>query len=259
MLSPAHEPYRPRGVRGVGTWRKRDWAFAIEWTHGGARAGTARGEGMSALVSHSHGLSHRAAWWQPDVIQLMDDHHLVACSGSPRARLTFASSIASYIDSMRGTEVCVFYGRYINDLESFCHQLERAVPGNPLDRRVDGLHGVTNLLRSRQAFPGKASARYRYYIWHDADVLLREDPRLFARVTDAMMGVAAESEYADDDLLLIQRTVFIGGAELERTIANPDGPFRTWFRDAPVGEPFWQTVTGLEAPMCKSLRIDDIV
>lgn len=201
---------------------------------------------MAVAVSQ-FGTPFEVIEWQPTVTQMLDEHHLVAWSPSARARLRFAVGLTSFLESLHGTEVCPFYGKYIHDLDSFCHMLERCLPGGPLERRIDGPRGVTDMLRSRDALPGQMPARYRYYIWHDADALLQRDQKLFARLIDAMMGVAAEAEYLDDDALLIHRVVFVGGPMLDVYGEDPRGQLRSWLPD-PAGEPFWLTATGLATP-----------
>jgi hypothetical protein len=193
--------------------------------------------------------------WQADVMQLTDEHHLVAWSSLPRLRVHFAVSLAQFLESQRDTEVCVFYGRHITDLESFCHQLERTVPGQTLERRIDGPRGITSLLRSRQTFRGKPASKWRFYIWHDADVLLRHNHKLFGRLVDAMAGVAAEAEYASDDLLFIHRAIYVGGPALDVYAEDERGQFRSWATDE-YDEPFWKVVTGLDQPNFLRFRID---
>lgn len=213
---------------------------------------------MSALSRHSE----RPLFlrnWQPDVAQMLDEHHLIATSGVARRRLHFAASLAQFLDSLRDTEVCVFYGQFIRDLDSFCHQLERAIPGEPLERRVSGPRSVTAHLRTRQTYPGRPPSRYRYYIWHDADELVRSDRALFGRLVDALAGVAAEAEYVDDDALLIHRSVFIGGPPLEGYAADEGGQFHVWLDDGHGnGEAFWKVVTGIEIPPMRRLLIDSL-
>lgn len=211
---------------------------------------------MSALSRQSEP-PFGAIDWQPDVTQMLDESHLVAWSGSPRMRLHFAASLAHFLDSLRDVEVCVFYGRFINDLDSFCHQLERSIPGGPLDRRIDGGRGITGRLRMRQTFPGRMPSKYRYYVWHDADVLLRDNIPLFWRLADALMGVGAEAEYVDDDLLLIHRVVYVGSPLLESVSGQARGPFRSWFRDG-LGDPFWKVVTGVDEPTTTVFHIDGL-
>lgn len=209
---------------------------------------------MSAIPRQSHSPVFAEAW-QPDVLQLLDEEHLVAWSSSTRRRVRFASALTHFIEGQQDTEVCVFHGRFVRDIDSFCHQLERLIPGEHLERRVDGPRGIVSMLRSRPVFPGRPPSRHRFYVWHDADVMLKENQRLFGRLVDAMLGVAAESEFVDDDLLLIQRAVFVGGPELERYTREPRGQFRSWFDDGHA-EPFWRTVTGQPAPLTRPLRID---
>lgn len=226
--------------------------------------------------------------WQADVTQLLDEHHLVAWSDMPLRRMQFAVSLGQFLGSMRDTEVCVFYGRFISDLESFCHQLERALPGPAIERRFDGPSGVASLLRARSSFRGRPQTKLRYYIWHDADVLLRANHRLFGQIVDAISGVAAESEYASDDLLLIHRAVYVGTSILDVYAEDPRGQFCSWLDDGAIAapdlrvvvpgqagaelvtpdakparsrlvEPFWQVVTGLERPPFLRYRIDTLL
>jgi hypothetical protein len=195
--------------------------------------------------------------WQPDVAQLLDENHLIATSERPGRRLAFAASMSQFLGAQRDAEVCPFYGRYITDLESFCHQLERTIAGPSLRRRIDGIDGVSALLRYRTSVSGRRAARFRYYVWHDADVLLRSDRALFGRLADAMAGVAAEAEYVSDDLLLIHRAVYVGGRDLVEYFDDEEGQFRSWWKDD-FGEPFWKVVTGLDAPSCVTCDIDPL-
>lgn len=195
--------------------------------------------------------------WHPDVTQLLDEHHLVATSEFPARRLQFATSLGQFLGMQRDTEVCSFYGRFITDLDSFCYQLERAVPGPLLDRRIDGPGGVAALLRNRMIVRGKPATKFRYYVWHDADLLLRNEPLVFAKLVDAIAGVAAEAEYVSDDLLLIHRAVFVGGPLLAEVAKDERGPFRTWLADE-FGEPFWRVVTGLENPPFMTHSVDSL-
>ncbi len=194
--------------------------------------------------------------WQADVVQLLDENHLVAWSDMPQRRMQFAVSLGRFLGSLRDTEVCVFYGRFINDLDSFCYQLERNVPGPMLDRRIDGSTGIASLLRARASFRGRPETKHRYYIWHDADVLLRTNHRLFGQIVDAMAGVAAEAEYVSDDLLLLHRSIFVGGSILDVYAEDARGQFNSWLVDDPEQEPFWRVVTGVEAPAFLRYRID---
>lgn len=198
------------------------------------------------------------AGWQADAAQLLDEHHMSAWSESPSRRVRFAVSLGQFLQAQRDTEVCTLYGRHIVDLDSFCYQLERAIPGPSLECRIDGPHGVTALLRTRESFPGRPATKHRYYVWHDADILLRRDRSLFGRLVDAIAGVASESEYASDDMLLLHRAVFIGGASLDEYATDLKGQFQAWFDDG-LGDPFWKVVTDIERPPFTRFNVDQLV
>jgi hypothetical protein len=210
---------------------------------------------MSALTSQRDH-ANPALGWHADVVQLLDEHHLAATSSSPARRIRFASALAGFLHGLRDAEVCALHGRGITDLESFCLQLERSIPADrDLERRIDGPRGVTALLRHREVYRGRPASKYRFYLWHDADTLLAADECLFGRLVDAIAGIAAEAEYVSDDMLLIHRAVFVGGAELERYAHRPDGQMRAWYDDG-SGEPFWRVVAGLDAPPVLPFSID---
>lgn len=196
--------------------------------------------------------------WQADTVALADEAHLVAWSEDPGLRVQFAASLGRFLESQRDVEVLRFHGRHIAALDDFCHQLERLMPGPTLDRRVDGPRGVTSLLRARPTFPGRAAGKWRYYLWHDADHLLATNPDLFARIADAIAGVAAEAEFVSDDMLIIHRAVLIGGPDLREAAANPAGPLAGWYDDG-LGDPFWQVVTGIEQPEYIAFHIDQLL
>jgi len=216
------------------------------------------GKAMSALTRHPES-PFAAPDWHADVAQLLDEHHLVASSHVARRRLHFASSLSHFLGGLRDAEVCTFYGQFITDMESFCRQLEQAVPGPLLERRLDGPGGIASLLRRRQYFSSRPPSKFRFYVWHDADHLLRNDRALFGRIVDTMAGVAAESEYCDDDLLLIHRAVFVGGPLLDLYAEDPSGQFQSWACDPGHDEPFWEVVTGIERPPMLRYAIDQLI
>jgi hypothetical protein len=211
---------------------------------------------MSAL-SRKFDLPHLTTDWEADVTQLLDESHMCAWADSPALRTQFAVALAHFLGTQRDTEVCVFYGRHITDLESFCHQLERCLPGPTLERRLHGPRGAVNLLRSRPSLRGRSPSKHRYYIWHDADTLLKADPNLFGQIVDCLSGVAAEAEYVSDDLLLLHRAVYIGGPILDLYAQNPKAQFQSWYNDG-HDQPFWQAVTDIAAPSFVRYPIESI-
>jgi|JRYH01.1.fsa_nt_gb hypothetical protein len=212
---------------------------------------------MSVLAGHFDA-PFPAVDWQPEVMAQLDERHLAVWSHAPSRRSHFAASLAQFLGSQRETDVVVLYGRFIADLEGFCHQLERSIPVDRLERRLDGTDSVTDALRSRASVRGRCVARSRYIVWNDAEVLLRSDRGLFNRLVDAMLGVSAEAEYASEDLLLIQRCVFVGGAALADYAEDAGGQFRAWLPDG-LGDPFWAMVTGVESPQVQTAHIDELM
>lgn len=211
-----------------------------------------------SVLSRQFESSFGAAAWQPEVTALLDEHHLVAWSESPRRRLTFAATLARFLEGLRDAELVSLYGRHATDLESLCYQMERAVPGPPLERRINGASGLAALLRSRDGFPGRPATKFRYMMWHDADTLVREDHLLFGQVADAIAGVSAELEYVSDDALLIQRAIYVGGPILSVYAENPRGQFQSWLPDD-HGDAFWRVVTGIQRPPVRVVHIDKVL
>ncbi|MGE0302624.1 MAG: hypothetical protein AB7K52_09070 [Phycisphaerales bacterium] len=193
-----------------------------------------------------------ASGWLSRAAQALDEHHLVAWSRNLSTRERFGLEMAWFLQRLPQAQTCVINGAIVRDLDSLCRQLERALPrGEPMARSIDGRGGVIDRLRSRSSeapIRGEADvARHRYYVWRDAEVLLRSDPSLFERVVDAITGVAAEAEFASEDRLLIHRAVFIGGPGLDVHAEREDGPFQRWHSDRNE-RPLWSVVSGLAAP-----------
>jgi hypothetical protein len=188
----------------------------------------------------------------------MDEQHLAVWSGLPDRRVAFASAFGDFLKRQRDAEVCVLYGHSIVDMESLCAQFERALPGPALARRIDGMSGLVGFLRFRSADRFGRAPRFRYYLWHDADVLLRSDEVLFGRVIDAIAGVSAEAEYVSDDLLLIHRAIVVGSPALAEYAARAEGQFRSWYDDG-LGRAFWEEVTGVPTPRFGLCAIEDLM
>lgn len=188
---------------------------------------------------------------------MLDQEHLAAWSNDGRARTAFASGLSRFLESQLSSQVVPIFGEHATDLDGFCGQLERSLPGPGLERAIDGAGGLVSLLRSREFGVGLRPARTRYYIWHDCDAMIRENPGLFGRIAEAMLGVAAEDEYASDDLLLIHRVVFVGGSTLAVYHEDDSGRLQSW-QPEPMGEPFWRAVSGVDAPMVLGTDLDDL-
>ncbi|MFK7884726.1 MAG: hypothetical protein AB8F26_11150 [Phycisphaerales bacterium] len=155
------------------------------------------------------------------------------------------------------TEVCVLHGRAILDLDGLCSQLERQIVVDEIARTIDGPRGVVSALRTRSAVPGRPMARQRVIIWHDADVMLRARPVLFARIVEAIAGVSGELEYAGENGVFLQRCVFLGSDRLRDEAKGQGSAFREWLDEDRSG--FWSMVSGLPQPPVSVCSVDALL
>lgn len=194
--------------------------------------------------------------WRLDAAQLLEEHHLVAWSPRPENRRQFAWELAEHLARFEDTQVCMIRGEEVRDLVSLRDELRAVLDVGPIAARMEGPSGIIEGLSRRAIATGEPALKRRFFIWSDADVLLRTDHRLFGRVVDAIAGVAAESEYASEDMLFLQRAVFVGSSVLDVYAEDPRGQFRSWW--AEDGEdPFWSVVTGRTRPVFLRYRIED--
>lgn len=194
--------------------------------------------------------------WEPEVLSKLETHHLVGWSPKTASRTRFGTRMKQFLDAQSGTEVLVLHGRSILDLEGFCAQLERLLPAEQLARSIDGASGVASILRADSGAYG-APVRQRYFLWHDADLLMRSDPRLFDQIVEVMAGVSAELEYISDSGIL-QRCVYLGGRSLAERARDPESRFHRWEPDGP-GVPFWSLVSGEDRPSTAICSIDTLM
>lgn len=221
------------------------------------------------IDSRHHDAVTTHAGWVEAALGMLDEHHLVAWSRSMASRERFGIDLAMRLRAYPETETWSLAGAVIRDLETFCQQFEREMEESaaergasapPLARSIEGPGGIVERMRELPDDPG-VHVKRRYYLWRDADVLLRHDTKLFSELVDAMAGVAAESEYASEDLLLIHRAAFIGSPALNTYAADPSGQFRSWLpptgqtRGRPAHSLLWRRITGLESPPFAGLEL----
>jgi hypothetical protein len=185
---------------------------------------------------------------------MLDEQHVCATGLDERQRERFTIDLGTSLAKFADTVVCTIDGSRIVDLRSLCAQFERALGVGHIAPGLEVFGGFVDALRRRPQFEHATAAKRRFIVWHDAHVLLAHDAQLFGRAADAIMGVAAEHEFCSDDVLLIQRAVFVGRPALDMYAENPSGQFSCWF--AENGEqPLWQVVTGRVAPSVARWRI----
>jgi hypothetical protein len=196
--------------------------------------------------------------WEPEVLAKLETHHMVGWSPKAVQRTRFGARMKQFLDAQSGTEVLVLHGRGILDLEGFCAQLERMIPTEQLSRSVDGASGVASLLRAQAGGVYGEPVRQRFFLWHDADVLLRQDPVLFGHLVEVMAGVSAELEFGADAGAMLQRCLYLGGRSLAEHARSVESRFHSWEEDGP-GVPFWSLVSGEDHPMTALCSIDALM
>lgn len=199
--------------------------------------------------------------WRIDAAQLLEEHHLVAWSPRRESRELFGRELASHLSKLEDTQVCVLDGSAITDMTSLAEALAGELNVGRVSATLGGPSGVIECLRHRPVHDGCPAIKRRFYVWLEADTLLRRDHQLFGRIVDAIAGIAAEAEYASEDLLLLHRAVFVGSTVLDVYAEDPRGQFRTWWTEEGEGaaRPFWDVVTGVERPVFLRYRIEDAV
>jgi hypothetical protein len=197
--------------------------------------------------------------WRIDAAQLLEEHHLVAWSPRREQRDAFGRELAAHLSRFEDTQVCVLNGLHITDMTSLAETLAAELDVGRIAPTLSGPSGVVECLRHRPVHQESPAIKRRFYIWLEADTLLRRDHQLFGRIVDAIAGIAAEAEYASEDLLLLHRAVFVGSSVLDVYAEDPRGQFRRWWsEDADAGDrPFWDVVTGVERPVFLRYRIEE--
>lgn len=203
---------------------------------------------MSVIAAHTE-------LWPDEVIQLLDDHHLVVVSDRAATGERFGDMLIRRMIQMSETQVVVLDGEAVTDVPSFCRLVELQTLTRPQRKQMPqtrnfwrDVQSVINVLRQSggEDGAGGGSTKHRYFIWHKADALLKRDPALFSHLVNALFGVAAEQELIAPDSLVIQRVVFIGGEPLAKYAEDPESQFNRWLDEE--GSPLWEVASMLERP-----------
>ncbi len=200
--------------------------------------------------------------WATAAAQLLEERHLVAWSASAPARGQFVRQLSAYLSSLSDTETVVVDGSRIESAEQLARQISPAGSDDGV-RLVCGVgmgeeQRLVDVLRRRGLGRAGRPFKRRFILWNDANATLARSAALFGRLVDAVLGVAAEDEYASEEVLLIQRTIFIGSAALDVYAEDPRGQFRSWLGDG-RSPALWHVVTGLSQPVVLSRPIERLV
>lgn len=193
--------------------------------------------------------------WTLETLALLDEQHLAAWSDDSDARREFSRGLVEHLCAIPDAEVLVLDGSNIFTLDAFCHALEIGTGLALADRSIDARGGVIDTLRSRGS---RVVAKRRFILWLDAHAMLAADHLLFGRLADALIGTAAENEMVGEDLLLIQRVVFIGRASLDLYALDPRSQFQRWYAEG-AETPLWRVVAGVERPRVRSARVESLL
>jgi len=186
--------------------------------------------------------------WPTGVTQLLDEHHLVVLAEPQQRRTEFARSLAVHLEAMPETALVSLPAGGATTLGAFCRMLSEALHlARPVPPTMDGL---IRLLRA-----GPLQAKHQYFIWHEADALLEADVKLFSRLVNAFLSVAAEFEYVNPDVLTLQRMVFLGGDKLGAYAEDESGQFCTWLTEGGSTR-FWEVTSCVSRPPVLAYRLD---
>ena len=191
-----------------------------------------------------------------DWLALTDSRHLVATARDPEQQAAFAARLHQTAASIPDAQVLMIHGNGIHSADDLLGQLRLQLPGalssvvipdgerahdidstgdlnapHPAHARV--LRRIRDVLSSRVVPEGWRGPRFRYFFWHQADVLLKRDPALFGELVDMALGVAAECDFGHSNHLMIQRWVFLGTPALDVYAEDGRGQFKTWLADSP--------------------------
>jgi hypothetical protein len=186
--------------------------------------------------------------WPTGLTQLLDEHHLVVLAGDPARRAEFARSLAAHLETVPDAVTIDIPGQQATSLAGFCGVLSEAMH---LDRPIPAsLDGLTRLLRS-----DPLQARHQYLIWREADALLEADVKLFSRLVNALLSIAAEFEHINPDVLTLERLIFLGGDKLGAYAEDESGQFCTWLTEGGSTR-FWEVTSCVSRPPVLIYRLD---
>jgi hypothetical protein len=186
--------------------------------------------------------------WPTGVTQLLDEHHLVVLADRPARRAEFARSLSAHLETVPDAVTIDIPGQRATSLPDFCEVLSEVLHlARPIAPSMDGL---IRLLRT-----DPLQTRHQYFIWHDADALLEADVKLFSRLVNALLSVAAEFEYVNPDALTLQRMVFLGGDKLGAYAEDESGQFCTWLTEGGSTR-FWEVTSCVPRPPVLAYRLD---
>jgi hypothetical protein len=154
-----------------------------------------------------------------DLVQLLEEHHLVVLSDDAPDRARVARAVADHLAGLADAQVVTVDGRRVRRVADLVRSLRPA--DGPAPRQ--SLEGLVAMLR-RVSGP----ARHRFIVWTEADEMLEHDVTAFSEAVNALLAVAVEHEHFSPDRLMLQRVIFLGGDKLGAYAEEEHGQFRRW-------------------------------
>ncbi len=92
----------------------------------------------------------------------------------------FGTNLTQFLSRQGDSEVCSLFGRQINNIDDFAYQLCRTIPwGFEMGRNLNAVYDVVLNFTTQP--------KNRYFIWHDAQHLFRNDKELFNGLFESLI------------------------------------------------------------------------
>lgn len=131
--------------------------------------------------------------WLSQAYALLKEDHLIVLGESDKVQW-FATNLFQYLIQQGQCEASYWFGKLINNLPDFCHQLCRSTPWG-FEMGVNP-NAVRDVLRG-DGIEGQPEKPDKYFLWFDASHLLNLDRKLFLALYDIMLDVSWEQMQHD--------------------------------------------------------------
>ncbi|PSR05190.1 MAG: hypothetical protein BRD49_04970 [Bacteroidetes bacterium SW_10_40_5] len=124
--------------------------------------------------------------WVKDAQNHLSKSDLMVFADQPELTRYFGSVLMQYLTYHGNTEASPLYGKYINNLEDFLHQIGYAIPNQ--NASLETLEDARELLSQNFTQP-----QNRFLIWFDADYLLKVNEKLFKDIALMMNEISVNN------------------------------------------------------------------
>lgn len=121
--------------------------------------------------------------WLEEAVAFATESNLI-CIGNKNDIQWFGTNLSKALALKGKSEVSDIYGKLVNSFDDFCYQLCHSTPWG-FEISISG-NAVVDVLR------GEASDNEKFFIWHDANYLMRKDRKLFIDLYEIMIERSLE-------------------------------------------------------------------